>query len=153
MHDLPLTFNRDFRDTSCCRCHALGLEPVLQLLPARFGGGFVVAGAVVGVKAVLGVGEHLGGLDHGDLPTSMLSVVGSVRSGAPAAMVRTRDTTGRWVTIRAAPLSDGASVVLAEAVTRVAGVPTEVRIAALRLVVAELPQAERDEVERPAELV
>lgn len=77
----------------------------------------VTASGFQASSAGLAAIDDLGGLDHGDLPTSMLSVVGSVRSGAPAAMVRTRDTTGRWVTIRAAPLSDGASVVLSVTAT------------------------------------
>ncbi len=77
----------------------------------------VTASGFQASSAGLAAIDDLGGLDHGDLPTSMLSVVGSVRSGAPAAMVRTRDTTGRWVTIRAAPLSDGASVVLSATAT------------------------------------
>jgi DNA-binding CsgD family transcriptional regulator len=77
----------------------------------------VTAAGFEASSAGLAAIDDLGGLDHGDLPTSMLSVVGSVRSGAPAAMVRTRDATGRWVTIRAAPMSDGTTVVLSVTAT------------------------------------
>jgi DNA-binding CsgD family transcriptional regulator len=52
--------------------------------------------------------EDLGGWDHGELPASVLAVVAGARSSGAPLTTRALSDSGRWTSLRAAPLDGGA---------------------------------------------
>lgn len=64
--------------------------------------------------------DDLGGLERGSLPTSVLAVVAAARTAPDAATTRAQGMSGRWLSLRAAPLlgvDDNADVVVTIDVT------------------------------------
>ncbi|RKS75561.1 DNA-binding CsgD family transcriptional regulator [Motilibacter peucedani] len=68
--------------------------------------------------------DELGGWDHGSLPANLLAVIASTRSRGEHTDTRARAATGRWLSLRAAPLagpeSSGEVVVTVEPTPRTA---------------------------------
>ncbi|GIL36842.1 helix-turn-helix transcriptional regulator [Phycicoccus sp. DTK01] len=98
--------------------------------------------ATPGTQAAI---EQLGGLESGSLPASVLAVVATTRAGGEPFQSQVRTTDGRWLSVRAAPLTPGGPTDLAPAGRIVVSIDAAPRSAVSRMALAAHGLSRREE--------